>query len=237
METLEKRRVLVTQIQKLRKIQAAYMPFISTNQMTISDTTISTFDLPDTLPISEPETYDLCLPSSPSLSVSVLHTIPALVEKEMRLRLGQMHDALVNLRRLLRITMGLWQYKYKHIGPSQRVNTRARSCISRFQDKVHLCAERYRASWNALLQLDPNGSWVTTFHELKKEDVVFPGKCGDEGEGTRVISWIWLENGKTGAVDSEAGQEEINERMCVPPLVHFNRLLGPLYFRSSSRMG
>ncbi|KAH9974339.1 hypothetical protein BGW80DRAFT_1130440, partial [Lactifluus volemus] len=204
-ETLEKRRVLVTRIQTLRKIQAVYMPFVST----------SSFDLPNTLPISEPETFDLCLPSSPSLSVSVLHAIPDLVEKEKRIRLAQMHDALVNLRRLLRITMGLWQYKYKHIGPSQRVNTRARSCISRFQDKVHLCAERYRASWRALLQLDSNGPWVTTFRELKKEDVVFPGKGDDEGEGFRVISWIWLENGKTGAVDSEAGQEEINEHLRV----------------------
>jgi hypothetical protein len=75
---------------------------------------------------------------------------------------------------------------------------------------------------------------VTTFRELKKEDVVFPGKGDDEGEGFRVISWIWLENGKTGAVDSEAGQEEINERTCVPLLIHLNCLLRFLYFRSSS---
>ncbi|KAH9977013.1 hypothetical protein BGW80DRAFT_1249823 [Lactifluus volemus] len=187
-ETLEKHRVLVTRIQTLRKIQAVYMPFVST----------SSFDLPNTLPISEPETFDLCLPSSPSISVSVLHAIPDLVEKEKHMRLAQMHDALVNLRRLLRITMGLWQYKYKHIGPSQRVNTQARSCISRFQDK-----------------LDSNGPWVTMFRELKKEDVMFPGKGNDEGEGFRVISWIWLENGKTGAVDLEAGQEEINEYLRV----------------------
>jgi hypothetical protein len=50
---------------------------------------------------------------------------------------------------------------------------------------------------------------------------MFPGKRDDEGEGVRVISWIWLENGKTGAMDLEAGQEEINERMCVPLPVHF----------------
>jgi hypothetical protein len=107
--------------------------------------------------------------------------------------------------------MGLWQYKYKHVGPSQRVNTRARSCISRFQDKVYLCAERYRAAWRALLQLDPKGPWLTAFHELKKEDIKFPAKDDDEGEGFRVISWIWLENGKTGEA-VEAGQEEINDR-------------------------
>lgn len=46
--------------------------------------------------------------------------------KEARLRTGQADDALVELRRLLRITMGMWDFKFTDVGFSQRGNTRAR---------------------------------------------------------------------------------------------------------------
>lgn len=46
--------------------------------------------------------------------------------KEARLRIGQANDALVELRRLLRMTMGMWDFKFTDVGFSQRGNTRAR---------------------------------------------------------------------------------------------------------------
>ena len=53
-------------------------------------------------------------------------------EKEVRLHVAQADDALAELRKLLRITMGLWDYKHTQLGPSQGAGTHARTMISRF---------------------------------------------------------------------------------------------------------
>jgi hypothetical protein len=116
-----------------------------------------------------------------------------LVKKEVRLRIAQASDSLSELRRLLRITLGLWEYKYTQLGPSQHASTRARSLISRFNDKVDKAAEKYRTARTALLVLDPRGSWSQQFLELKKEDVKGPNRGKDDkSEGRRELSWIWL---------------------------------------------
>jgi hypothetical protein len=96
------------------------------------------------------------------------------------------------LRRLLRITMGLKDYKVKQTGFGQCENTRARNLINRFNDKVSRCVERYRAAHNALLALDPIGEWQTRLQQLKSDDVRAPGRRDDESEGSRQVSWIWL---------------------------------------------
>ncbi|KAN0118878.1 hypothetical protein V8E52_004650 [Russula decolorans] len=101
-------------------------------------------------------------------------------------------DSLSELRRLLRITMGLRDYKVKQIGPSQRAGTRARNLINRFKDKLSRCAERYRAARNALLALDPMGEWGKRLQELKNEHIRAPGRSDGESEGFRQVSWIWM---------------------------------------------
>jgi hypothetical protein len=136
------------------------------------------------------ESVALHLPSS--ISPALRENVAILAQKEQRLRLAQADDALLELRRLLRITMGLWHYKFTQVGPSQRSGTRARSLIDRFKEKVFRCAERYRAARAALLSLNPTGVWITRLHELKAEDVRAPGRQDDETEGDRHVSWIWL---------------------------------------------
>jgi hypothetical protein len=144
--------------------------------------------LQSTTPL-HPETVPLFLPSCVP---ETLRSQCGLVEKERRLRLAQADDALVELRRLLRVTFGLWQYKWAQVGPSQRANTRARSLISQFRSKVMRTANCYRAAYKALLVLDPNGEWITRLKELKDDDIKGPRRDEEEAEGTRQLSWIWL---------------------------------------------
>ena len=69
-----------------------------------------------------PEAAPLRLPSS--LPPALHESCPfKLANIEFRFRLAQAEDALSELRRLLCITMGLWCYKSKQVGASQRVGT------------------------------------------------------------------------------------------------------------------
>jgi len=137
-----------------------------------------------------PETTPLRLPSS--LPASLQESCPfKLTKVELRFRLAQAEDALSELRRLLRVTMGLRDYKLKQVGPSQRAGTRARTLISRFKDKVARYVGRYRSAWSALLSLDSNGEWQLRLQQLSDNDVRAPGRSEDESEGNREVSWIW----------------------------------------------
>ena len=143
--------------------QNLYTPPISECHATTSSTEsphpMSASHLPENMPLRLPST----LPSS------FQHSLPfGLAQIELRFHLAQAEDSLTELCRLLRITMGLRDYKSTQTEPSQRVGTRARSLINRFQDKVSQCAERYRAAYNALLALDPMGKWQTRLQRLKK---------------------------------------------------------------------
>jgi hypothetical protein len=179
LEHLDKRNVLQRRIDSWQLIQDVYMPEISGLR------TQALLDKP-----SSPESVLLYLPSS--VPPSLQPNMKSLVEKEKRIRIAQAEDALSELRRLLRITMGLWQYKFTQVGPSQCSGTRARSLINCFKDKIFHCAEHYQAARTALLSLDPTGSWITYLHELKAEDIRAPRKEDDEHEGDRAVSWIWL---------------------------------------------
>jgi hypothetical protein len=163
-----------------------------------------------------PETDLLYLPSQMPLGNSVLDS---LADKERRLRVAQADDALAELKRLLRITMGLWEYKYTQIGSGQGANTRTRTMITRFKTKVTRCVDRYRAARAALLKLDPTGDWIIRLRELKAEDIRAPGREEGESEGRRELSWIWLvQRDKTGEEPEsdmrEASEEEIHDGKC-----------------------
>jgi hypothetical protein len=178
----EKRNVLSRRIKGWLEIQNIYNPALSEHAHT---------DHTSRPPISTlPESTHLNLPSAltPTLRASYIF---GLADTERCLRLAQAYDALDELRRQLRITMGLGHYKMTQVGASQRSSTRARNLIGRFKDKTSRCAERYRAAHSALLSLDPNGDWKNQLRVLKDEDIKGPGKGEDEAEGTRELSWIW----------------------------------------------
>jgi len=134
-----------------------------------------------------------------------------LVDKEKRMREAQAHDSLAELRKMLRVTMGLSHYKQTQLGPSQRANTRARSMIARYREKVDRCADRYRAARVALLTIEPHGNW-SHLQELHDKDIRLPCQNDDDkSEGQRELSWIWMAQ-RVGSEDvTAAGDDEIND--------------------------
>jgi hypothetical protein len=92
-----------------------YIPLISEDHAAISPAESSH---PQTMPVGHlPETMPLTLPSA--LPASLQNSGPfKLAQIELRFRLAHAEDSLSELRRLLRITMGLRDYKVKQIGPS-----------------------------------------------------------------------------------------------------------------------
>ena len=165
-----------------------------------------------------PEAALLSLPSS--LSPALHESCPfKLANIEFRFRLAQAQDALSELRRLLRVTRGLWHYKSTQIGASQRGGTRARALIHRFKDKVDRCIGRYRSARVALLSLDAKGNWQLQLQELSEKDAQVPGRGDDESEGNREISWIWrvsqqnqMEDGNLALEPPEPpSEEELND--------------------------
>jgi hypothetical protein len=186
-----KRYSLRHRIAKWQEVQSVYMPAITELRANTDTNDASAHDGDESSALSapRPESFQLYLPSGVPQ-----HFWPSgsLVEKERRLRLAQADDALLELKRLLRVTLGLWHYKFTQLGPSQRANTRARSMIARYREKINRCAERYRAARCALLHLDPTGNWITRLKELRVEDVKGPRREDDESEGNRELSWIWF---------------------------------------------
>jgi hypothetical protein len=158
-----------------------------------------------------PKTIPLFLPSA--LPPDVLLAIPSnLIKIEIHLHISQVDDSLHDLKRFLRTTMGLWDFKHTNIGPGQWSRLCAYATISTYQEKVNWCANCYHATYKVLSTLDPGGMWTTHLQELKSTDVRPPVRDMDKAlkqkgihtvnrtnrndpeasEGRQVLSWIWL---------------------------------------------
>jgi hypothetical protein len=62
-----------------------------------------------------------------------------------------------------------------------------------------------------MVVLEPEGSWVQKYLELKQEDVRNPGRGDHEvSEGRREVSWIWMVRVNDADIGSE---EEISNSM------------------------
>ena len=207
---MERRRAtLCERIESWRSIQALYMPGI-TQLCQMSPT--RTDAMPNNQDADKPESIQLWLPSSLPAGLRESGCVNGLVDKEFRLRLAEADDALVALRRQLRITTGIFNYKKTHVsGTGQRANTRARTLLSQLTSKTRLIADRYRAARKALAILDPNGDWNRRLLPLRTEDIRGPTRTDDdESEGRRELSWIWV---TTSSVPVEGDEFEIAEGM------------------------
>lgn len=178
----------------------------------VQQTNATRFDaLPSAQDREKPEQAALWLPSHMPRHLWESGCVGGLIEKEKQLRHADASDALAGLRRQLRIMMGVFNYKKTHVsGSGQRANTRARTLMSQISDKVHLCADRYRAARLALTKLDPDGEWQKIYLPLHTKDVRGPGRDWDDtpegrraarvsgidgedtSEGRREMSWLWL---------------------------------------------
>lgn len=170
-----------------------------------------------------PETSKLWLPSAIPLSLRENACVRGVVEKEKRLRMAQLQDALVELCRARRVRKGASLYFDIHIaGTGQGPSTRHQTKIHTIDHRITRAVKRYRDARVAMLTLDPGGDWMKEFLEFKDEDNRGPGKEIEEepqGEGTYEVSWIWLAPGATSrpaANDKEhITLEEVNEGMRV----------------------
>lgn len=150
------------------------------------------------------ENYPLYLPSALPDNLLEL-TSPDLLEKEIRVRLTLLETTFNELLRLLSVKSGVYNNKRSFV-VGQKGNTRAQTLLGRFSDKIDYTAERYRQVRAALSRLDPQGSWISRFKPLLKNDVRMPQEDEDPdnkqqqrkakkhkalGEGSRKPSWIW----------------------------------------------
>ncbi|KAK7028481.1 CxC2 domain-containing protein [Favolaschia claudopus] len=149
-----------------------------------------------------------------------------LIEKETRLRVGQLGDWVAKLRRGLLSRRHMWDWREQNVG--QRAGTRAATLVERVQRNIDEAAKRYRASHKALMALGGEAAcenWPT----LKDEDLRVDedhesdvagrrklnnvGRVGKESRKSRragrpnstkrVMSWIWTSGGGPDEDDEE----------------------------------
>lgn len=167
------------------KAQAVYMPTCaSLRSSTASAKSDGNGEPEDHDPLANvlPEKAPLLLPSSFKNERLRTKVCPAnIIDLERRMRIAQAEDALVDLRRLRRVYQGLSERLRKSVwGVGQKTNTRSRSILDGFRDKITRCKLRYQAAFAALNVLDPGGHWSSYLLELKDAHVSGPGKDEDE---------------------------------------------------------
>jgi hypothetical protein len=201
---------------KWQDVQDIYMPAITELRHTANTESSASNQ------VTKPERIALYLPSDIPTSTR-LTLAGSLADKEKRMRVAQADDALADVKRMLRVTMGLWDYKRTNVGASQVMSTRTRSMIDGYRTKVTRGVDRYRAARKALLVLDPNGDWILRLRELKSEDVRPPERSEEEKkkEGKREVSWIWMTKTPT-IPDGVVSKEEVTDSKCLFISLHFN---------------
>ncbi|KAI0039152.1 hypothetical protein FA95DRAFT_1504561, partial [Auriscalpium vulgare] len=212
----QKRNALMYRITNWRVIQQIYMPAVAALAAAAA---VQTITAPSpTAPLAEL----LWLPTAVPRALWAVGLTNGLIAKNVRLRIAQAEDALHGLRRQLRLRMGMIHYKKVFVdGPGQVANTRARGQISRLKERIDKYAEQYRAAYDALCVLDPEGDWRLRLLKLKSEDVVGPRPEVEKhekpkpGEGHREIPWIWrtishVAQDLPGA-DTEITEDEVHE--------------------------
>lgn len=229
----EKRRILISRINKWREIQLAYIPDIgplvaNTASKLLSDShSLAAEDVPLFLPSSLSANFQ----SSLGFSKTLAH--------EIQLRIAQADDALGDIRHHLRIISGLWQFKKVNIsGTGNQPNTRMRSLFNRFNHRMKQSVLRYRAARSALLAANLGGgqSWEDRLKVLNDDDVRGPGKddfylqeAGIPDYGTKnpgkvkngtskgrfEMSWIWLVPRSKLEVDTNSSEQVFDEGLRV----------------------
>ena len=208
-ELIQQRRSLRHQITKWRDIQAVYMPGVAHIIQAMESS-------------SNPESELLYLPSSVDAAVRAACCIPGLPDMECRLRLGQADDALNEVRRQLRITSSVIQFKRGQHQASQQLSRKSKALMKKFTEKTQRAATRYITARGALLALDRDGEWARRLKPLDSaKDLQLPRREDDEdgekrkrrnqGENMRKLSWIWLAHSSGGRPNNVATADEVNE--------------------------
>ena len=212
-----------------QQVQRVYMPGAASPFFPTHDA-----DQDDTGDLEMAKNVPLVLPSEVDPARRDAICLHQVAEYERQLRLAQLQDSLIELRRTRRIRHSLYtNHRIQISGQGQRVNTRSRTVISGVDERINKFVRRYRAAYRALLELDPTGTWQETYLELKDEDNRGPGKEAHEegpGDGSYTFSWIWLLNPQARDAsgnevgDEGASDEEVNDVMRVQWTTSYARM-------------
>ncbi|KIJ92462.1 hypothetical protein K443DRAFT_13589 [Laccaria amethystina LaAM-08-1] len=189
----EKRSSLIWQIQLWRPVQLAYIPLVTTLLPLVHDVDEYTNQY------ANPESTTLFLPSSLPPSILTLSEVKEMGEAERRLCEPQADDALSEIRCLRHIITGLWLFK--------KIN------------KLQCAAHHYHTAYNALLALDPTGSWRERLRKLNPADIRGPGRDPDDVEDAKRSKgqfeplWIWLVPRSPCERGDDQTEEEFNDTM------------------------
>lgn len=160
------------------------------------------------------EEEKLWLPSQLPLSLRTSPRMVPLLQKELRLRLGEADDALHEIRRFLRISSTILEFKKGQHVASQRITTKTRQLVLNFRAKTAAVVDRYKAVYAALTELDPSGDWTSTYKPLNiATDLQMPRREEDDPspENRRELSWIWLVPRSADALRQTATADEVSE--------------------------
>lgn len=140
-----------------------------------------------------------------------------LEEIEWRLRLGQAHDTLNELRQALRSCAYMLRFKDRFLR-GQGANTRARNCLKSVDAKIDASAAKYRVAHSALLGRSPllgKVGWMTSLRYLEKDDIrsMTDGTEDRASEGRRRLSWIWLSCGYNDGDTEKEGDKSLQDGM------------------------
>jgi len=200
---LEKRGVLLHQIEKWRKLQAVYMPGVL-------DADTADQGSPQKV---KAESIKLLLPSQLDAEDRDSICLGGVINSEKELRLAQLEDSLNDLRRARRIRRGLLTFhKVQLAGQGQKTQTKSQGVMQTVQDRIHRHVRRYRVAREALLCLNPDGEWKNLYLRLTDNDNRGPGKEPEEtlgSDGRYTPSWIWC------STTTAISPDEVNEDMRV----------------------
>ncbi|KAI0688809.1 hypothetical protein C8Q76DRAFT_772031 [Earliella scabrosa] len=187
--TQQKRNILMRRIELWQAIQDVHMPVVAP---------LRAAHVRTQTPLAVPKAEDvlLFLPSALSLDLLSNETLAGLREKERRLRVAQMSDALAEIRRIRRVLAAISEFRKLNVnGTGQRAVTRNLGLYERFMTKQKRSAQRYRDARTAMEKLEPGGAWTQIYRPLLDGDLRGPRREDDEvipSEGRYEISWIWL---------------------------------------------
>jgi hypothetical protein len=215
----EKRRILITRINKWREVQLFYVPEIGSLVANTASKLLSAALTAEDVPLFLPSSLSPSLQTSPGFSKSLAH--------EVQLRIAQANDALADIRHNLRTISGLWQFKKVNIsGTGNRPNTRMRSLFNRFNHRMRQSVLRYRTARSALIAANLGQGWEDRLPDLLDSHVYGPGKddfyLQESGKanygaskGRYQISWIWLVPQSKSEVDTNSSEQVFDEGLRV----------------------
>ncbi|KAL1740910.1 hypothetical protein HDZ31DRAFT_85158 [Schizophyllum fasciatum] len=162
-EFMKRGRNLQTRIRRFRRQQQVYMPGLRAHLSTTGH------DLQDDA--DDVEHVTLFLPSElPSSRVRAAVCAPGLDVVEARLREGEAHEALEDVRRALRARTVTNTFRNQQVR-GITMSTRSRGVLDKIAKRAHSAKLRYRFSRAAMLRLRGHGPWEDVLRALADDDV------------------------------------------------------------------